>query len=122
MANIYVVGDIHGEYQKLKALLTKVNFDYDNDTLISLGDVVDRGSDSYSVIEELLKIKNLIAIQGNHDECWFNAMQENRYENYALWHQGAKQTYESYVKARVDPKIHYDFFSNQKKIPHHDYR
>lgn len=68
--NTYVIGDIHGEYDALIQCLQKANFDYNNDTLISLGDVVDRGPKSYFVIEELLKIKNLIPVKGNHDQVF----------------------------------------------------
>ena len=61
----FVIGDIHGNYRGLMQCLERSNFDYDKDTLISLGDVVDGHSESYEVVEELLKIKNLIAIKGN---------------------------------------------------------
>jgi serine/threonine protein phosphatase 1 len=64
------IGDIHGEYVKLKSLLSLCNFDYENDTLIQLGDVVDRGPKPFECIFELLKIKNLQLIQGNHDWCF----------------------------------------------------
>ena len=62
-----VIGDIHGRFAELKELLQKASFDYDNDQLISLGDIVDRGPEPYNCIFELMKIKNLIAITGNHD-------------------------------------------------------
>ncbi len=63
----YVIGDIHGRYKALKEVLKKSNFNYDTDKLIVLGDVVDGGVNTYEVVEELLKIKNLIYILGNHD-------------------------------------------------------
>ena len=53
----YIIGDIHGVYDKLINCLQQVNFNYESDTLIQLGDVVDRGPDSYLVVEELLKMK-----------------------------------------------------------------
>lgn len=71
----YVIGDIHGELIKLKSLLGKINFDYESDFLISLGDLVDRGEDSMGVILELIRINNLVSIKGNHDQMfyeWFN--------------------------------------------------
>lgn len=61
------MGDIHGNYKALLQCLKLSDFDYDNDTLIQLGDVVDGHADSFEVVEELLKIKNLISIKGNHD-------------------------------------------------------
>ena len=64
----YVVGDIHGAYLALKNLLDQVSFDYDNDKLIALGDVCDGWSQTPEAIELLLSIKNLVYVQGNHDE------------------------------------------------------
>ena len=40
-----VVGDIHGCYEELLQLLNKVQLT-DEDCLVSLGDIVDRGADS----------------------------------------------------------------------------
>lgn len=117
----WVIGDIHGEHDKLVDLLQLIKFDYDNDTLIQLGDVIDRGPSSYECVEELLKIKNLIAIKGNHDDCWFKAyvMQE---EN-ILYNQGGLQTDMSFENNCHEkdgypgyeiPQTHFEFFSNQK--------
>lgn len=96
-----VCGDIHGNYKGLIQCLERSNFDYKNDTLISLGDVVDGHSQSFEVVEELLKIKNLIAVKGNHDD-WFNTWLETG-NNPSNWQQGQKATGLSYLaKSRPD--------------------
>jgi serine/threonine protein phosphatase 1 len=64
------MGDIHGEYKHLVNVLKKSKFDYNNDLLIQLGDLVDRGPEPFKCILELLKIKNTIFIRGNHDKCF----------------------------------------------------
>jgi serine/threonine protein phosphatase 1 len=101
---ILIVGDIHGNHKGLKQALERSNFDYENDTLISLGDVIDGHSESYEVVEELLKIKNLIAIKGNHDD-WFNTWLETG-DNPSLWMQGQQATGESYIK-QFSPDNHH---------------
>lgn len=111
----YAIGDIHGCYDKLISCLRAVNFDYENDLLIQLGDIVDRGPDTYKCVEELLKIKNLIAIQGNHDECWLNSILSKQIENGQLWKFGALQTYQSYLDVGIKPEVHLDFFKKQVK-------
>lgn len=63
----FVIGDIHGGYKGLIQVLKQSEFDYDNDILISLGDLADGWSETHLVIEELIKIKNLILLKGNHD-------------------------------------------------------
>jgi serine/threonine protein phosphatase 1 len=64
----FVLGDIHGGYRALMECLNSVKFDYQLDTLIFLGDVCDGWSEFIECIEELMKIKNLIFIRGNHDD------------------------------------------------------
>lgn len=107
----YIIGDIHGEYGKLMKCLKSVDFDYENDKLINLGDVCDRGPDTYRVVEELLKIKNLVSIRGNHDACWLEGLKIGTKSS--LWSQGGRETALSYVDAGVSPEIHFNFFNKQ---------
>lgn len=61
-----VVGDIHGEFKKLKTILENLNFDTTKDRLFSVGDLCDRGPNS----EELLQWLNyswFIPVMGNHE-------------------------------------------------------
>ena len=91
----FVIGDIHGNYKALIQCLERSGFDYEKDTLIQLGDVVDGHSQSFEVVEELLKIKNLISIKGNHDD-WFNQWIQTGV-NPSGWTQGQKATGLSYL-------------------------
>lgn len=110
MNRTFVIGDIHGAFKALKQCLERSNFDYENDTLIQLGDVVDRGLESWECVEELLKIKNLIAIRGNHD-LWTMEWLEG-FINRSWYNQGGKETIDSYKKR---PKKNHlqDFFKKQ---------
>ncbi|MCV8076320.1 metallophosphoesterase, partial [Escherichia coli] len=44
--HIWVVGDIHGEYQLLQSRLHQLSFFPETDLLISVGDNIDRGPES----------------------------------------------------------------------------
>lgn len=66
----FVVGDIHGRHEALKQVFKESKFDKDKDFLIVLGDVVDGGYNTDKVLDELIHIKNLVFIEGNHDK-WF---------------------------------------------------
>ncbi len=66
MNKIYVISDIHGEYDKYLELLSLINFD-DTDTLYVLGDVVDRGVKPISVLREMINKPNIVPILGNHE-------------------------------------------------------
>lgn len=93
----YVIGDIHGRYLALMQVLQRCEFRYKIDTLITLGDVVDGGPDSYLVIEELLKIKNRIDIRGNHDAWMLEFVNTGIHPE--QWAQGALETAKSYADA-----------------------
>jgi len=96
MGRILVIGDIHGGYKGLIQCLERSNFDKDSDTLISLGDIADGWSQVAECVEELLSIKNLIAIKGNHDVWALEWLKYGR--SLALWlNQGGKATYNSYI-------------------------
>ncbi len=61
-----IVGDIHGCFDELMALLDKIGPSAD-DTIISLGDMVDRGPKSPEVISFFAKNKNAQSLLGNHE-------------------------------------------------------
>lgn len=100
----FIVGDIHGHNKALEQVLSKVNFNFEEDTLIQLGDVVDRGPDSFECVETLLKCKNLIAIKGNHDAAWWEGIKTGR--TGILDNQGGRETTLSYIK-NCNPKKEY---------------
>ena len=66
----YAFGDIHGCYDEFNSMLSEINYDYDEDTLVFVGDYIDRGRQSYEMIQWLLKHQNnnIITIRGNHEE------------------------------------------------------
>lgn len=92
----FVIGDIHGAFKALKGCLAGVQFNYKRDRLIVLGDIVDRNDGSYECVEELLKIQNLIALRGNHDDWFDEFCQTGRHP--ADWDHGGLETYKSYLR------------------------
>lgn len=63
---IYVISDIHGEYEAYKRLLKKINFS-DSDELFVLGDCVDRGPEPIKLLQDMMSRGNVFPILGNHD-------------------------------------------------------
>ena len=63
---IYVMSDIHGEYEKYLEMLEKINFS-DSDELYVLGDVVDRGNGSVKILKDMSVRWNVFPLMGNHD-------------------------------------------------------
>lgn len=65
--SIYVIGDVHGNYPKLKMALEAADYKPDDD-LIFVGDVMDRGSYNGKVARFIDKLGNKAhLVQGNHE-------------------------------------------------------
>ena len=65
---VYAVGDIQGCYEPLVQLLDRVNFDQSKDTLLCVGDLVNRGPQSLEVLRLLKSLNNqCVSVLGNHD-------------------------------------------------------
>jgi serine/threonine protein phosphatase 1 len=98
MSRTFVIGDIHGANQALLQCLNRSNFDYKQDHLICLGDVCDGWPETKQAIDELLKIKNLTYILGNHDFWTLEWMREGVGDE--VWFgQGGEATIKSYTDA-----------------------
>lgn len=110
----FVVGDLHGAHKALLQCFERSGFDYEKDELIMLGDICDGWPEVRQCVDELLKVKNLILILGNHDQWtidWANGDNPGR-----IWtQQGGLNTLKSYG-AELDldpahfPKKHLAFF------------
>ena len=75
MSRTIAIGDIHGCSVELFALIEAIDPQPD-DTIITLGDYVDRGLDSNGVLGLLIALSNcghLVPILGNHDELMLHA-------------------------------------------------
>lgn len=70
----FAVGDLHGMYSALETLLERVNFDPANDRLFSVGDLIDRGPESYRSLE-FLAYEWFHAVQGNHERMLIEAVE-----------------------------------------------
>jgi serine/threonine protein phosphatase 1 len=75
---LLVIGDIHGMYDELMLLLNSSGYDPDTDALVVLGDYIDRGPKSRSVIEFFMDLKarhgsRVTLLKGNHEDLCLKA-------------------------------------------------
>ena len=63
----YVLSDIHGFWGEYNDFLDAVNFS-DNDRLYIIGDIIDRGSDSIQILQDIMARQNIVMTLGNHEE------------------------------------------------------
>lgn len=71
---IYAIGDIHGEREKLDALLAALDLRA-SDRLIFLGDYVDRGPDPHGVVARLIEVareRECVFLLGNHEAMFLD--------------------------------------------------
>ncbi|MEQ8208964.1 MAG: metallophosphoesterase family protein [Lacipirellulaceae bacterium] len=112
---VIAIGDIHGCAAALSALIEAI-LPVKDDLVIPLGDLVDRGPSSSTVIQMLLEIGQecqLRPILGNHEEMMLQAMNDPKMLE--MWLRcGGASTLESYGfsgdLAVVEPS-HLDFLS-----------
>lgn len=117
----FVTSDTHGMLEQLQGCLDDAEFDKNVDTLIHLGDCVDRGPDSKGVIDLLLSIPeaNRICVRGNHDDVLWTWIKTGIHKLH--WMHGGAATIDSYIGkdnkgpfTNVDlPKEHIKFFEDQ---------
>lgn len=122
MGKIFAIGDIHGCFDKLTELIKIVekHLDPDKDSLVFLGDYVDRGPNSFEVVEYLIKLKekfsDIIFLKGNHEEMFGQYLVG--LDKYTYLMNGGQQTLESYMEnyepdgGSSIPRSHLNFFSS----------
>ena len=107
------IGDIHGCSTALRVLIDAIDPRPD-DTIVTLGDYIDRGPDSRGVIELLIELKQgcrLFTLMGNHEEMLFQAFRGS--DDLRFWLQfGGEETLDSYGRTRsldLIPREHVQF-------------
>jgi calcineurin-like phosphoesterase family protein len=82
MTETYAIGDIHGEVTLLRQLLSILPFKQ-QDTLVFLGDYLDRGEDSIATILELQALQDrhpsCVFLRGNHEDAWLDCWNGRRF-------------------------------------------
>lgn len=75
----FVIGDIHGELAQLERLLSRMPAVTRDDTLVLLGDYIDRGPDSLGVFEMVRRMDSVlqchvVPLRGNHEDAWLRVI------------------------------------------------
>lgn len=79
MARVLVIGDVHGQYDKLMRALEASRYT-ESDQLIFLGDYIDRGLESKRVLDLMLELKRIpanIFLRGNHEQMVLHLLAGN---------------------------------------------
>jgi serine/threonine protein phosphatase 1 len=78
----FVIGDLHGCYELFMQALEKLEFDFDNDRMFSVGDLIDRGNKSIECLR-LITQPWFHSVLGNHEDMMIKAVLKD--ENIDHW-------------------------------------
>ena len=109
--NVWVIGDVHGYHQTLLMLIERLNLQPD-DWVVMLGDLIDRGPNSFGVVHSVSQHPQFVSVLGNHEAMMIEQFHPQRMESgdmdFLLWmRNGGYETVESYRRA---------FISNDGKV------
>ena len=121
MTRHLAIGDVHGCANAFKTLLSYVEL-RDDDTVIMLGDYVDRGPDSRAVVDTVIELGNVydvIPLRGNHEIMMLDSREKKSWFH-AWMTYGGDATLNSYAASPGEtgsfadiPDSHIDFFENK---------
>lgn len=107
MANrTFAIGDIHGEKDHLFKLLADFPTLDEEDTIVFMGDYIDRGPHSAQVIDYIRNMEDhtpaqVIALRGNHEDAWLRVVDVGWDEFILPPGNGCFQAYRSFVGGPV---------------------
>lgn len=115
MTRLIGISDIHGEFDKLCAVLDKIS-PQKEDTIVFMGDYIDRGKKSRQVVDKIIDMQNVcncVYLIGSHEYAMLHAKLDDYY-NYLFWNYGGDSTAVCYGGFENIMRIHGDFFNSLK--------
>lgn len=103
----FLFSDVHGCLNEMNELLKY--WDTDREQLIYLGDMIDRGYDSFGVVKKLMDLKTeyndkVIILRGNHDDQFIKWLKLPPYLRMYYYDENLHSTLKSFYKHNNDLK------------------
>lgn len=108
-----IIGDIHGNFDKLIDVLTEANYNKDNDVLYSVGDLCDRGTQNLKVLEWVMQ-NDVKMVVGNHDLWLQNYLFSGHPSMHWLFTNGGTFTYKEVKNLEENKKLEIAEFLKSK--------
>ena len=102
---IFAIGDVHGCNRTLRTLLNHLSPD-PGDTIVFVGDYIDRGPDSKGVFDTIFMMKeaglDIRCIRGNHEQMLLDAVRGSHRDRQFFGRNGGDETLNSFHVDQVD--------------------
>jgi serine/threonine protein phosphatase 1 len=116
----FVIGDIHGRRAQLHTILEMIPREASSDTLVFLGDLIDRGADAPGVVTDVIAVQReyperVVTLRGNHEQMLLDCIDEGA----RIWFApktGGGRTFEQYTGCALRLRTEDDFDEAQSKI------
>jgi serine/threonine protein phosphatase 1 len=116
----FVIGDLHGRCTQLRALVSMIPRDPATDTLVLLGDLVDRGEEIPGSVEEVIALRResperTVCLRGNHEQMLLDFIEEGA----TLWLHaavGSHNTIQQYTGDWIRIRTEKDFQMLRRKF------
>lgn len=116
----FVVGDIHGRRAQLQNIMQMIPLEAGSDTLVFLGDLIDRGADAPGVVADVIELQradpeHVVTIRGNHEQMLLDCIDDGA----RIWfspNTGGARTFEQYTSTALHIRSDEDFEAAQSKI------
>lgn len=116
----FVIGDIHGRHAQLRLLLDMLPREESQDTLVFLGDLIDRGMDAPGVVSDVLEMtrenpERVICLRGNHEQMLLDCIEEGA----LIWFSpatGGERTFEQYTGHALRLQTEEDFEEARREL------
>lgn len=95
------MSDIHGLYDRYLKVLDTINFS-DEDYLYILGDVIDRGPQSFEILFDIMDRKNVELFLGNHEHMMLTYIKGLDYRTWFYDANGGRRTYHDFINLSDD--------------------
>lgn len=125
----YTVGDIHGNLGPLEDLLSRVIPELQpEDTLVFLGDYIDRGPDSRRCVERIVRLKaeadfTVVTLLGNHEQWMLRSLHDSKRHSWLVGMEGF-ETVRSYseeaatILTNAMAELGFRLFTEKNSLPY----
>lgn len=98
----FAIGDIHGDKAHLDELLSQLPVLDSSDSVVFIGDYIDRGPQSKQVVDDVRHFAkrtkaHVVALRGNHEDAWLRVIDRGWPEFVLVATNGCQETMASYL-------------------------